>query len=195
MLPQHVFSHQHQYSHDPSWQQQLQQQQQQPHHQQHPHHGQGQHSSQAQAQAAAAAAAAAQQQHYIRVAAQNNGNANGNGTPAQGDSYNTNFGGSTADQTMSAEERRVLESIAQLLNPVTREASLLELSKKREQFPQLALILWHTFGLSANDGFVAAGTDNGIVNRRHDFSTSRNNRRLPAPQPLIAHRRRFEPCV
>ena len=44
------------------------------------------------------------------------------------------------------EERRILEWIAQLLVPATRESALLELSKKREQFPQLALILWHSFG-------------------------------------------------
>lgn len=46
----------------------------------------------------------------------------------------------------SAEERRILEWIAQLMRPDTRESALLELSKKREQFPQLALILWHSFG-------------------------------------------------
>ena len=36
--------------------------------------------------------------------------------------------------------------IADLLNENTREAALLELSKKREQVPELALILWHSFG-------------------------------------------------
>ena len=50
----------------------------------------------------------------------------------------------------SAEERRVLQWIAQLMDPATREAALLELSKKREQFPQLALILWHSFGQSCS---------------------------------------------
>lgn len=38
--------------------------------------------------------------------------------------------------------------IADLLNENTREAALLELSKKREQVPELALILWHSFGKS-----------------------------------------------
>ncbi len=38
--------------------------------------------------------------------------------------------------------------IADLLNESTREAALLELSKKREQVPELALILWHSFGAS-----------------------------------------------
>ena len=48
----------------------------------------------------------------------------------------------------SAEERRVLQWIAQLMDTERRESALLELSKKREQFPQLALILWHSFGQS-----------------------------------------------
>lgn len=47
----------------------------------------------------------------------------------------------------SQDERRILEWIAQLMSPATRETALLELSKKREQFPQLALILWHSFGV------------------------------------------------
>lgn len=48
----------------------------------------------------------------------------------------------------SEDNRRVLEWIAQVLNVNTREAALLELSKKREQVPELALILWHSFGES-----------------------------------------------
>lgn len=50
------------------------------------------------------------------------------------------------EQQMSEENRKVLEWIAQVLNANTREAALLELSKKREQVPELALILWHSFG-------------------------------------------------
>lgn len=48
---------------------------------------------------------------------------------------------------MSEENQRVLEWIAQLMKPTTRETALLELSKKREQVPELALILWHSFGM------------------------------------------------
>lgn len=48
--------------------------------------------------------------------------------------------------SMTEENRRVLEWIAQTLNSATREAALLELSKKREQVPELALVLWHSFG-------------------------------------------------
>jgi CCR4-NOT transcription complex subunit 9 len=50
------------------------------------------------------------------------------------------------DSGMSEENRRVLEWIAQLMKPNTRETALLELSKKREQVPELALILWHSYG-------------------------------------------------
>lgn len=47
---------------------------------------------------------------------------------------------------VTEENRRVLVWIAELLNEDTRESALLELSKKREQVPELALILWHSFG-------------------------------------------------
>lgn len=48
------------------------------------------------------------------------------------------------------ENRRVLEWIAQMMRSETRESALLELSKKREQVPELALILWHSFGVMAS---------------------------------------------
>ena len=47
------------------------------------------------------------------------------------------------------ENRLVLEWIAQMMRVETRESALLELSKKREQVPELALILWHSFGMFA----------------------------------------------
>jgi CCR4-NOT transcription complex subunit 9 len=47
---------------------------------------------------------------------------------------------------VSEDNRRSMAYIADLLNENTREAALLELSKKREQVPELALILWHSFG-------------------------------------------------
>ncbi len=39
--------------------------------------------------------------------------------------------------------------VQQLINPATRENALLELSKKRENFPELAPYLWHSFGAIA----------------------------------------------
>eukprot|EP00877_Chromochloris_zofingiensis_P002974 jgi/Chrzof1/12678/Cz07g03140.t1 len=39
--------------------------------------------------------------------------------------------------------------VHQLINPATRENALLELSKKRENFPELAPYLWYSFGTVA----------------------------------------------
>lgn len=61
-----------------------------------------------------------------------------------------NSGLMSAEQGMSEDNRRVLDWIAQLMKPSTRETALLELSKKREQVPELALILWHSFGVMAS---------------------------------------------
>ena len=130
-----VFPHQNPYQ--PDWQ----------HHQ----HAQTHHQY-AQTQAAAAANAAAQQhQHYGRMA-QNGGNTNGNSMAHSlaGDGRDLDHGPGSmmpaGDAQISEENRKVLEWIAQVLNAGTREAALLELSKKREQVPELALILWHSFG-------------------------------------------------
>ena len=130
---QHVFSHQHQYPQaEPSWLHQ----QQSHHQQQHNHQAAQQH---AQAQAAAAAAAAAQQQHYHRIAASNNSNGPGVG-------LDHSVGGGPVEGVISEENRRVLGWVAELMDGNSRETALMELSKKREQVPELALIIWHSFG-------------------------------------------------
>lgn len=114
------------------------------HHQYNPHAEQPwmhqQPSHQHQAQQAAAVAAAAQQQHYNRLAGQHNG-------------VTASIGASVAShvqenglENVSEDNRRTLTFVADLLNENTRETALLELSKKREQVPELALILWHSFG-------------------------------------------------
>lgn len=90
-------------------------------------------------QAAAAAASAAQQQHYNRIAASHNA-AGGPGAGSHGQENGIM-------DNVTEENRRTLAFIADLLNDDTREAALLELSKKREQVPELALILWHSFGM------------------------------------------------
>ncbi|KAF3939444.1 hypothetical protein ABW19_dt0203201 [Dactylella cylindrospora] len=86
------------------------------------HQQQQQHVQQAQQQAAAAAAAAA----------------NG-GTPA----------GMAPGQRASEEEQKVYGWIMELVAGGSREQALLELSKKREQVDDLALLLWHSFGVMA----------------------------------------------
>jgi CCR4-NOT transcription complex subunit 9 len=45
------------------------------------------------------------------------------------------------------EDSKIYSLVIQLMDPNTREAALLELSKKREQYDDLALVLWHSFGV------------------------------------------------
>ena len=100
-----------------------------------------------------------QQQQYNRIAINHNhsNNHNTNGGNRQSSSDNTN--GSTAATSMTdvnafgmetartEEDRKVLQWVAELEVPATREGALMELSKKREQVPELALVLWHSFGV------------------------------------------------
>eukprot|EP01038_Epipyxis_sp_PR26KG_P004162 gene4162-5926_t len=46
----------------------------------------------------------------------------------------------------AAETKELHGLVAQLIYPEQRETALLELSKKRESFPDLAPVLWHSFG-------------------------------------------------
>ena len=48
-----------------------------------------------------------------------------------------------------SENEKVYYLIVDLMSPTTREGALLELSKKREQWDDLALVLWHSFGASS----------------------------------------------
>lgn len=43
-------------------------------------------------------------------------------------------------------DTKIYSLVVELMDPATREAALLELSKKREQYDDLALVLWHSFG-------------------------------------------------
>ncbi len=149
---QHIFSHQHQHHYpqnEPSWPHMQQNHQPQHSHQVAHHH--------AQAQAAAVAAAAAQHQHYNRIAANNNTNM-GMGT----NSDHKHGGGGGSDPSMSEENQRVLGWIAELMGGNSREAALLELSKKREQVPELALILWHSFGKQHPHKNIAEKCTDGV---------------------------------
>ena len=44
------------------------------------------------------------------------------------------------------DESKIYGLVIDLLDSQTRESALLELSKKREQYDDLALVLWHSFG-------------------------------------------------
>ncbi|KAG0367561.1 Cell differentiation protein rcd1, partial [Gamsiella multidivaricata] len=49
--------------------------------------------------------------------------------------------------SISIEDEKIYQLVLELTNPTNREQALLELSKKREQFEELALVLWHSFGV------------------------------------------------
>lgn len=83
----------------------------------------------------AAINAAQQQQHHGRI----------QGNPNMGASMAGHLQ-ETGVETLTEDNRRTMGFVADLLNDATREAALLELSKKREQVPELAMILWHSFG-------------------------------------------------
>lgn len=83
------------------------------------------------------------QQAAINVAQQHHGRIQG------GPNMSASMGGhlqETGMETLTEDNRRTMGFVADLLNESTREAALLELSKKREQVPELAMILWHSFG-------------------------------------------------
>lgn len=49
-----------------------------------------------------------------------------------------------------SDDEKVYGWIIELMHGMSREQALLELSKKREQYDDLALILWHSFGVMAS---------------------------------------------
>jgi CCR4-NOT transcription complex subunit 9 len=163
----HVFSHQQQFNPhgEPAWM----------HQQSHHQHAQ---------QAAAAAASAAQQQHYNRIAANHNSSA---------PSIASTHGQEPLMDNVSEENRRTLAFIADLLNEDTREAALLELSKKREQVPELALILWHSFGMF----FDNANPDSLVLTsaRCNDIAPPRDHFGVHPAESVPTHRRSFQPCL
>lgn len=98
-----------------------------------------------------------------RLLLSNNATANGQSSPSQ--QQNANEGQQNSQQQPQqhtesgqhppssplqasniTENEKVYLLIAELCSPVTREGALLELSKKREQWDDLALVLWHSFG-------------------------------------------------
>lgn len=55
--------------------------------------------------------------------------------------------GNGSGNGMSADEDgKIYNLVIDLMDPGSREGALLELSKKREQYDELALVLWHSFG-------------------------------------------------
>nr|CAG4651974.1 EOG090X09A7 [Triops cancriformis] len=55
----------------------------------------------------------------------------------------------TQANIQAVDREKIYQWISELTNPETRESALLELSKKREVVPELAPMLWHSFGAIA----------------------------------------------
>ncbi|KAG8949891.1 Cell differentiation protein rcd1 [Tulasnella sp. 424] len=61
----------------------------------------------------------------------------------------TNGASGGAQQLSPHEESKIYALVIELMDPTTRDSALLELSKKREHYDDLALVLWHSFGIMA----------------------------------------------
>lgn len=119
------------------------------------HGGQQNHSSLSHAQQQSSKMA--QDTHYTRIAVnQNHINQNSNVRQAANNDAQDNGGASLSmlnqqaslgTEQLSEDNQKVLIWVAELMDPTRREGALMELSKKREQVPELALILWHSFGV------------------------------------------------
>lgn len=127
----------------------------------------------------AAAPPASQQQHYNRIPALHSAVS---GLPS------AHGHDGSHEPLISEDNRRTMAYIADLLNENTRETALLELSKKREQVPELALILWHSFGMSTPRQLLLSWKAN-ISQRCHDVVIAGDHLGLYTIEPVPAHRR------
>jgi hypothetical protein len=55
-------------------------------------------------------------------------------------------GGGEPGAAPAIDDSKIVELIQDILSPAARESALLELSKRRESFEELAPIVWHSFG-------------------------------------------------
>ena len=65
-----------------------------------------------------------------------------------GQQFLTAVNGASGNGLNVQDESKIFSLVIDLMDPSSRETALLELSKKREQYDDLALILWHSFGES-----------------------------------------------
>lgn len=76
------------------------------------------------------------------------------------------------------DREKIYQWINELSSPETRENALLELSKKRESVPDLAPMLWHSFGTIA--ALLQVGGAGGVSDLRGgDLGTYRWRPSLP----------------
>ena len=94
------------------------------------------------------------------------------------------------------EEGKLFSLVIDLMDPNTRETALLDLSKKREQYDDLAMVLWHSFGAHS---LCLLRLDSGrrincrSVNRNYACVAPRNCLRLPLAFTSQFDRSRIKP--
>lgn len=95
------------------------------------------------------------------------------------------------------ENRKVLVWVTELLDPNRRESALMELSKKREQVPELALVIWHSFGEFSHGPCRVdrAYANRHLLDRRHDLVVARNHIRISAAESFPAYRGCLQPSM
>lgn len=71
-----------------------------------------------------------------------NNSSSSTGTPAQINSILNN----TSNNSNTQQLQRIYQYVLELTKPDKRESALLELSKRREEVPELAPLLWHSYG-------------------------------------------------
>jgi CCR4-NOT transcription complex subunit 9 len=85
-----------------------------------------------------------------------------------------------------SEEEKIYILLTELLDPETRETALLELSKKREMYEDLALVLWGGFG-----AYIAKIRCNDLTNRHPVVAVAGDCQRLPGTLSAKSHRARL----
>ena len=80
--------------------------------------------------------------------------------------------------------------VAELMNGASRETALMELSKKREQVPELALIIWHSFGRSSEIWCLEKSTNSEV--RCHGIPFAGNYFGLSAVKSFATYCSSFE---
>ncbi|KAJ8102906.1 putative cell differentiation protein rcd1 [Lipomyces tetrasporus] len=90
-----------------------------------------------------------QQQHQAQVQAQLQAQQQQLHLQAHLQAQQQSRASSATGSTSNDDETKIYTWILELMQGPSREQALLELSKKREQFDDLALILWHSYGVMA----------------------------------------------
>ncbi|XP_055338155.1 CCR4-NOT transcription complex subunit 9-like [Paramacrobiotus metropolitanus] len=103
---------------------------------------------------------------------------------------------STSSPVQPVSPEQIQQWIVDVCDPRTRERALLELSKRREQFPDLALWIWHSFGAVA--ALLQEVTETYILMEPNTLSAHQSNRvcnALALVQCLASHNETRKPFL